>query len=317
MANINVAVIAPNDYAKDIGKKGTVSDITLYDIKQDSDTVTLMEPTGYPDRLAPLFYCASMSDRALVVIDAIDARLGECMVMLHCAGIDKGYIVLRNYIVPEQLSPLIKGTVMENYDIIEDDAVTIREMLLEVARGADYEVDNIPGAVSVDHFFHVKGVGAVILGSVTYGVVRKHDLLNVLPTKHTAQVRSIQKHDDNFDEAVAGDRVGLALKNVTVDDLDRGVVLTADPDIKISMEISGTAEMVSFWKHPLKEGMVLHIGHWMQFVPARIKSVECDSECINVTMSLDKPIVHPATGRIVMMYLDGGKLRVMGWISLT
>ena len=122
MANLNVAVIAPHDYSKDIGKKGTVSDITLYDVKQGTDTVTLLEPTGYPDRLAPLFYTASMSDRALVVVEAIDARLGECMVMLHSAGVAKGYIVLRNYLTAEQLAPLIKGTVLENYQVIEDGA---------------------------------------------------------------------------------------------------------------------------------------------------------------------------------------------------
>ena len=90
MANLNVAVIGPNDYAKDLGKKGTVSDITLYDLKQGTDTVTLIEPTKYPDRLAPLFYAVSMADRALLVVDAINAQLGESMVMLQCADIKTG-----------------------------------------------------------------------------------------------------------------------------------------------------------------------------------------------------------------------------------
>ena len=71
----------------------------------------------------------------------------------------------------------------------------------------------------VDHAFNVKGVGVVILGVVINGVVQKHASLNVFPGAKTAQVRSIQKHDDEFDVAGEGDRVGLALKNVEVEDL--------------------------------------------------------------------------------------------------
>ena len=68
------------------------------------------------------------------------------------------------------------------------------------------------GMVPVDHAFNVKGVGVVILGVVTSGFVQKHATLNVLPAGKTAQVRSIQKHDDEFDVAGEGDRVGLSIK---------------------------------------------------------------------------------------------------------
>ena len=89
----------------------------------------------------------------------------------------------------------------------------------------------------VDHAFNVKGVGVVVLGVVTSGVVQKHATLNVLPGGKSAQVRSIQKHDDEFDVAGEGDRVGLALKNVEVEDLDRGAVLTNDSSIKTSSKL--------------------------------------------------------------------------------
>jgi selenocysteine-specific translation elongation factor len=64
--------------------------------------------------------------------------------------------------------------------------------------------------VPVDHAFNVKGVGVVVLGIVVYGAVQKHATLNVLARRKTAQVRSIQKHDEEFDVAWEGDRVGLA-----------------------------------------------------------------------------------------------------------
>jgi selenocysteine-specific translation elongation factor len=314
MANLNVAVIGPNDYAKDLGKKGTVSDITLYDLKQGTDTVTLIEPTKYPDRLAPLFYAVSMADRALLIVDAINAQLGECMVMLQCAGVKQGYIILRNYLAPEQLAPLTKGTVLEAYRFIGDDKVALREMLLAEAGAIPAPTDQSDGAVPIDHSFNVKGVGTVILGYVTHGTIHRHDELKVLPTNKTALVRSIQKHDDDFEDAARGDRVGLALKNIDVEQLDRGYVLTKDARIKSDTAVTVQAELVNYWKTPLKEGMVLHLGHWMQFLNARVEAVKDsgDFRRPTLTLALDKPVVHPPASRAVIMYLEGGKLRVLG-----
>jgi selenocysteine-specific translation elongation factor len=319
MANLNVAVIGPNDYAKDLGKKGTVSDITLYDLKQGTDTVTIIEATKYPDRLAPLFYAVSMADRAVVVVEAINSQLGESIVMLQCATIEKGYIVLRNYITPEQLAPLIKGTVLENYQYVDDDRTALREMLLTECTMFARSDPGGKGAVPIDHFFHVKGVGTVILGQVVRGTIRKHDDLRARPTDRRALVRSIQKHDDDFDDATAGDRVGLALKNIDVEQLDRGYVLTDDPNFKDDVTVTGPAELVNYLRSPLKEGMVLHLGHWMQFISARVVAVkdEGDFRRPTVTLDLDKPVVHPPGSRAVLMYLEGGKLRVIGSMALS
>jgi selenocysteine-specific translation elongation factor len=318
MANLNVAVIGPNDFAKDLGKKGTASDITLYDLKQGTDTVTFIEPTKYPDRLAPLFYAVSMADRALVVVEAVNAQLGECIVMLQCAGVSSGYIVLRNYLTPEQLAPLIKGTVLESYQYVEEDKTILREMLLDEARGRPSSSDQGRGAVPIDHFFNVKGVGTVVLGYVARGRIEKHDELKVLPTERTALVRSIQKHDDDFEDAVHGDRVGLALKSIDVEQLDRGYVLSADPGMKCDGTVTAAAELVNYWKTPLKEGMVLHLGHWMQFIGARVEAVKDsgDFRRPTLTLALDKPVVHPPGSRAVLMYLEGGKLRVAGSLVL-
>ena len=92
----------------------------------------------------------------------------------------------------------------------------------------------------------------------------------VIPGEKTAQVRSIQKHDSDFNCAGVGDRTGMALKGVEVEDVNRGTVLTNDKTIKSISYLEAKAELVKYWPSPLKEGMVLHLGHWMQNVPARI-----------------------------------------------
>ncbi|NYT11026.1 MAG: elongation factor Tu [Methanomassiliicoccales archaeon] len=316
MANLNVTVVGPPGYGRDIGKKGTDSDITFYNLKRGEDTVTLMEPIRYPERLAPLFYSASMAHFAIIVVEKIDHIFGEAVLMLDSCGVGKGIIVLRNFIVPEQVAPLIVGTVAENYAFVEDDPIEIRGRLIQEVSSflPSKPEESEEGSVPVDHHFNVKGVGTVVLGSVSQGTIRKHDKLRVLPGEDIAIVRSIQKHDDNFDWAVKGERVGMALKGLDADTLDRGYVLSSDGSLRVDQHLEVNAELIRFWPDPIKEGMVLHIGHWMQFVPCKVASVHIDDNWRRprLSLTLEKPLIHPQQSRIVLTYLDGGKLRVVG-----
>lgn len=317
MGNLTVAVVGAQGYSSTIAKKGTSTDITLYNLKKGEDTLTLIEPNRYPERLAPLFFSASEAKAAIVVVDELSATLGESLVMLQCCGISNGYFILRNYIPKEKIEPLIKGTVLEKYEFVADDPNFIREKLFAVA-AQQKSAEATIGTVPVDHAFNVKGVGVVVLGVVISGGIAKHAQLKVLPGTKTAQVRSIQKHDEEYDTSVEGDRVGLAVKNIDVADVDRGVVLTNDPVVKTSKLLKAKASLVKYWQTPLKEGMVIHVGHWMQFLNSKIDAIsdEGDWHKPNLTLSLEKELVYRPGDKAVLMYLEGGKLRVAGNIAL-
>jgi len=322
MGNLTVAVLGKLGYCSGLAKKGTSTDITLYNLKKGEDTVTLVEPTRYPDRLAPLFYACSIAKKAIVIIDELNSTLGEQLVMLQCCGVESGCFVLRNYISADKIEPLVKGTLLENYTFEADDPIKLNEMLLvEATQTNPFESMNMEqpsGTVPVDHAFNVKGIGAVILGVVANGVIQIHDTVNVLPGTNTTQIRSIQKHDDNFDSATEGDRVGLALKNVKVDDVDRGTVLTSDPTVKASKRVEARASLVKYWSTPLKAGMVLHLGHWMQVLNSKVEAVNDEGNWRRPTLklSLEKEIVYSPGDTAVLMYLEGGKLRVAGTVEL-
>jgi selenocysteine-specific translation elongation factor len=358
MPNLTVAVLGPPDFTKDLGKKGTTSDITLYNLKRGTDSVTFIEPTRYPEKIAPLFFAVSTADRAIMVVDEVNAAFGESVLMLQCAGVAKGHLILRNYITRDQLLPLIRGTVLEEYEVFEGNLSGLRDHLLDEAAGGGAgsggaqgpgdaagaaQHGNTAGAgepaagrapspgaspgksgrscvgtVPIDHFFNVRGIGTVILGVVAGGQIRTHDTLQVLPGKKQVQVRSIQKLDDDAEVAYPGDRVGIALKGIEADELDRGHVLSSDPGIRTTDLVSGHLELVKYWKLPLKEGMVVHVGHWMQFLHGKVEMV--DERAMDgrphVTIRLDRGIVHPPCSRAILHYLEGGKLRVMGTIRL-
>jgi selenocysteine-specific translation elongation factor len=319
MGNLTVAVLGAAEYANNLGKKGTASDITLYNLKKGEDTATFIEPTRYPERLAPLFYAVAMADKAIVVVDELNSTFGECLVMLQCAGVTSGYFVLRNYISQEKIIPLLNGSSLEKFEFIEDDPALLKEHCLsEAAQKANSEDESASGTVPVDHAFSVKGVGTVVLGLVAKGTIKKHDTLKILPGTKTVQLRSIQKHDDDFDSASDGDRVGLALKNIEVKDADRGTVLTTDTSVKTSKTLETHATLVKYWSTPLKAGMVMHLGHWMQFLNCKVEAVTDDGDWRKpaLTLALEKEIVHYPGDQAVLAYLESGKLRVAGTVML-
>jgi selenocysteine-specific translation elongation factor len=322
MGNLTVAVLGVHGYGDSLGKKGTSTDITLYNLKRGDDTVTFIEPTRYPERLAPLFYATSLSKKAVVVVDELNASFGECLVMLNCSKVNGGYFVLRNYLSRDKVEPLVKGTPLEKFEFVEDKPALLKEKLLgEAARNkpaARQECAQSAGTVPVDHSFNVKGVGAVVLGMVANGEISKHDTVKVLPGTKTAQIRSVQKHDDEFDCAHEGDRVGLAMKNVEVEDLERGTVLTTDASVKSAKSMKAQASLVRYWQAPMKSEMVVHLGHWMQFIPARVEAISDEGDWRKplLTLSLEKELVYRLGDHAVISHLEGGKLRVAGTVEL-
>lgn len=319
MGNLNIAVLGARDFASAVGKKGTVTDMTFYDHKAGTDSFTLIEPSKYPEKLSSLFYSVAMSEFAILVVDRIDSFLGETIVMTDTLGVSRGWIVLRNYIQPEQLRPLLAGTCLEGYEIRDEDPIAMREDLIAMARAEGRSPgEGTRGSCPVDSHFNVRGVGTVVLGSVIDGWFRKHDKMTVLPLGREVVLKSIQKHDVDADDGVRGDHVGLALRGIESDDLDRGYVVTTDPSVKMSRRVEGRVSLVRYWQSPLKEGMVLHVGHWMQMVPCRVASVDdgADFRSASVVLELESDIIHRPGDAATVMYLEGGKLRVAGSIAL-
>ncbi len=70
---------------------------------------------------------------------------------------------------------------------------------------------------------------------------------------------------------------------------------------------------------PIKQGMVMHIGHWTQFITAKVEDVADGSDVKKpaLTFTLDKPLIYRPNDKAVLMYLEGAKLRVAGTLTLS
>ena len=75
--------------------------------------------------------------------------------------------------------------------------------------------------------------------------------------------------------------------------------------------------MIPYFQAQLHEGSTLHLGHWLQLNLARVtKITDTGDRKPEMRITLERPLIHPTGARAVLVYLDGGRLRVAGTIPL-
>ncbi|MFB6223312.1 MAG: GTPBP1 family GTP-binding protein [Haloarcula sp.] len=108
----------------------------------------------------------------------------------------------------------------------------------------------------IDRTYNVQGVGAVASGTIKSGAVEAGDELLLGPMQdgsfREVEVRSIEMHYHQVDEAKAGRIVGIALKGVREPDIERGMVLLpADADPSPAREFEAEVMVLN---HPTRIG---------------------------------------------------------------
>ena len=81
MPNLNVAVIGSLGYAKQLGKKSIETDVAFYDFKRGDTTITMAEPSHYPDKIQSLYCSAAFGEYAILVAEKLDKYFGESLLM--------------------------------------------------------------------------------------------------------------------------------------------------------------------------------------------------------------------------------------------
>ena len=263
---VTVAVVGAPDIAKELGKKGTASDVTLFNTVTEGHATTLVEPTQFPDKYAALPTALAMADECLLVVSELSRPIAETIATVELAPISTT-VVLGPAVGEGELARALKGGRLETAPRLPLDFPRLREAI-DTWRAPIVEG---PVMVAVDHAFPVKGVGAVALGVVRRGTLHGHDRLRLWPTAKLLDIRSIQVHDIDRKEAECGERVGIALKGVDADELSRGQVLAPEGSLAQGAEVRGDAFLkCRYYRGDAGVGAAVHLAHGLQVVPAEI-----------------------------------------------
>ena len=320
MAVLNVAFIGSESLAKKIAKKGDVRDIESYVYKEVRDgeikIISLLRPLKHPEKIRPLLSVLNVAKAGIIEISKIDSATGEICVSFGCAGINNGLIIINSqdgdWIDPDQVRIILEQSGLENWKLYEQvpDEHIIREDLFALME--ERETDDSSLILPVDQFFNVKGVGLVAIGYVQSGIVSKHDTIQVLPADENGIVRSLQVMDDDVENAISGDRVGLAIRNLREEALHRGCMIVHAESNVLVKNLSSTfaIDKAPFQKRILQVGDVIHAAVDMQFVVGRIKIIDQE----NVTVDWDIPLWTRKNNspKIIITQLDATPMRIIG-----
>lgn len=282
MGGVTIAIVGARDIAKEFGKKGTASDVTLFNQVTEGHAVTCVEPTNFPEKMPPLLVALGMADRCLLVIDQLSRSIAETIAVTDLHDVPTT-VVLGPGVGEEEVARLLKGTRFEAVPRSALDFPALRQLV----DGWTPRADDGPVAVPIDHAFPVKGVGAVALGVVRAGTLHAHEKLRLWPSPKIVEVRSIQVHDVEVAQASNGDRVGVALKGIDPDELARGQVLAPEGSLHASPSLKGVELLpCRYHRTPWREGAQMHLATGLQVVPASVVARDASQ----VVFAADRPV---------------------------
>lgn len=292
-----------------LGKKGTESDLLFWNKKEGATALTAIAPATYPERVVPLLQVASLCDFPILAADALDAAFGETAIALSATA-KKGLFILRNPETADRVRAMVKDRLRGWISLDwsgEESLRRLRELLPGLAPPRDA---GSPCTVVLDHAFAVRGVGTVALGFVRRGILRIHDELRLSPLDKSVLVRSIQRFDEDQTEAPPGSRVGVALKGVEAEEIERGSLLTADAGV-VSDPICLVRPFhrVEFAKDPLEPGIR---GYHLQ-VGLYPRPVVLEAVGPELKATADRPLpLAPGDTAFLAVLRGPGGLRVLG-----
>ena len=302
--SINFVVLGKQDLASEFGKKGTESDLTLYDRKESDVIKTWVIPNGFPEKIQPLFQAINLAEFVIFHVDKLDKFTGEQIIALDSLKKEKGILSHTFDVDESKLNMMIKGTVVENYTRVEQDKIKEEMNTLEPITN-----DN-PAELLIDHCFDVKGVGTVILGKVSNGTIKQYDNLKLYPHNIDVLIKSIQMHDDPVPESVCPARVGLAVKGAKPDEVGRGDVISVEGAVEIKTEIELDFEKSPFYKSEITEnqGCLVNIG--LQTKAAKFSSIT------PLKLVFEKPIVCKKNDVAVILKPESTTIRILGSVKI-
>ncbi len=333
-----------------LGSPGQRSDLQFYNRLDTKVGVvfTGVVPIGYPEKIKCLIQACAETRVHMMVIDAetgITPEIGEILVIMDIftrrygtqfLAVIGGVTSQNEWQIPEikkTLPKLLASTALKDIEIIplkiREDYEHLKERINKISLEREEPVltEDTPAKMLIDHAFPVKGVGSVVLGLVQEGQFIAGKMYDMIPVQKKVILRSIQKFDRDFKTAEAGDRVGLALKGIKIDKVDRNAIFCTLDSLTTSQKLDLNLYVSKFYKPQGELGKIspndtktYHVLVDLGVSNIRIESGEDISpgQVGKLHVTLEKELVHDPSGMRGIM-VDFGpfekRSRIVGYFE--
>ncbi len=137
--------------------------------------------------------------------------------------------LLTKYGFPGDETPIIRGSALKALNGDADGIESIKKLMEALDTYIPEPVRELdkPFLMPVEDVFSIKGRGTVATGRIEKGIVKINDEVEIVGLRDTrkAVVTGVEMFHKQLDQGQAGDNVGLLLRGVEKDDIERGQVL--------------------------------------------------------------------------------------------
>jgi elongation factor Tu len=213
--------------------------------------------------------------------------------------------LLTKYGYDGEKTPVIKGSALKALENPKDAEATkcIQELLDALDSHIPEPVRELdkPFMMAIEDVFSIKGRGTVTTGRIETGVIKVNEEVEIVGIRETRKtvVTGVEMFKKLLDQGQAGDNVGLLLRGIEKDDVERGMVLAKAGSIKPHTEFE--AQVYVLTKEEGGRHTPFFKGYKPQFyvrttdvtgeieMPAGVEMV-MPGDDIKMTIKLDKPV---------------------------
>ena len=257
------------DKAPEERERGITISIAHIEYETDTRHYAHVDCPGHADYVKNMITGAAQMDGAILVIAATDgpmAQTREHILLARQVGVPYIVVFLNkcDMVDDEELIELVEMEVRElldSYEFPGDDTPIIRGSALKALEGdAAYQekiwelmdaVDSYiptperdvdkPFLMAVEDTMTITGRGTVATGRVERGVLHLNDPIEIVGIKDTQDTvcTGIEMFRKLLDEAQAGDNIGVLLRGIKREDIERGQVLCKPGSVTPHTEFEG------------------------------------------------------------------------------
>ena len=202
---------------------------------QTREHILLARQVGVPALVVFLNKCDTVDDPEL--IDLVESEVRE---------------LLKKYEFPGDTTPIIRGSALKALEAksVDDPAA---KPILDLIKALDEFIPDPardiskPFLMPIEDIFSIEGRGTVVTGRVERGKVKINeevDVIGLKPTQKTG-VTGIEMFNKLLDEGQAGDNVGVLLRGLKKEDVERGQVLAKPGSVNPHTEFDAEVYVLS------------------------------------------------------------------------
>ncbi len=248
------------DNAPEEKERGVTINIAHVEYQTDSRHYAHIDCPGHADYIKNMITGAAQMDGAILVVSAADGPMPQTrehillarqvnvpaiVVFLNKTDMvqDKELIdlvemevreLLTKYNFPGDKTPLIKGSALNVMNSGGDPNNPDCKAIIELIKAVDEFIPlpqrdlDKPFLMAIEDVFSIEGRGTVGTGRIERGKVKVNEEIEIIglrPESRKTVVTGVEMFRKILDEGQAGDNVGLLLRGVEKEDLERGMVL--------------------------------------------------------------------------------------------